>query len=685
MQKPPHTTASSKYSQRHAELSVEIELHNSRYYRHDAPLIADYDYDQLMLELMALEAAHPELLTPESPSQRVGGAVLEQFDQVVHEMPMLSLSNGFSSDDVSEFDRRLHEQVDQPIEHVFEYVAEPKLDGLAVSVLYENGKLVQAATRGDGKTGENITQNVKTIKSLPLSLGKRAPARLEVRGEVFMPLAGFAALNQRQLDADKKAYVNPRNAAAGSLRQLDSAMTAQRPLDVFIYAVGVFDDTEGAVGVKPETHHAMLMYLAELGLPICPIVEVVSGVDGCVDYYQRTGASRDQLPYEIDGIVYKLNRLDWQRAAGFIAKAPRWALAHKFPAQERTTIVADIDTQVGRTGAITPVARLEPVFVGGVTVSNVTLHNKSEIERLDIRVGDTVIVRRAGDVIPQIVSVVSEARPANAHPYEFPLVCPICASDVLFEGAGIIARCSGGFRCAAQRKQAIKHFASRKAMDIDGLGDKIVDALVDEKLIHDAADLYTLNAETVINLEGFAEKSTDKLLASIGASKKAELSRLIFGLGVPQVGETTAEQLAEHFGYLEKIYTAKAEELERLPDIGPIVAQSVVDYFGSQANQEMLKRLLDAGVEYDKVVTISREEGGELPLAGQTFVLTGALSSMSRSDAKKELQKLGAKVTGSVSKNTSCVVVGADAGSKARKAVELGVKVIDEDEFTAML
>ncbi len=674
---------------RHAELATELEQHNRQYYRDDAPLISDFDYDLLMQELLALEAEYPALQTPESPSQRVGGAILPHFKQIEHEMPMLSLSNGFADEDVQEFDRRLHEQIDQPSGNVLDYVAEPKLDGLAVSIVYEHGRLVQAATRGDGRTGEDITQNVKTIKSLPLRLASGAPARLEVRGEVFMPLAGFAQLNERQAAAQKKLYVNPRNAAAGSLRQLDSRITAQRPLDIFIYGVGVFEVNgdmahSNAQEQRPLTHLDTLDFLAKLGLPICPIIELVSGVEGCLDYYRRMGARRADLGYDIDGIVYKLNRLDWQHAAGFIAKAPRWALAHKFAAQERTTRVNEINTQVGRTGAITPVARLEPVFVGGVTVSNVTLHNRAEIERLGIRVGDTVVVRRAGDVIPQIVSVVLQARPAESVAYEFPIQCPICASAVLFEGAGIIARCSGGVRCEAQRKQAIKHFASRKAMDIDGLGDKIVDQLVDQKLIADAADLYTLTLNQVVGLDRFAEKSAENLLAAIEASRHTELSRLIYALGIPNVGETTAEQLAQHFGDLSALSGATLSQLETLPDIGPVVAQSILDYFASPANQAMLARLEQVGIEYPQVEE-RHQDGATQPLLGQTFVLTGTLSSMSRSDAKKALQRLGAKVAGSVSKNTDCVVVGADAGSKATKAAELGVAIIDEEAFVALL
>ena len=669
--------------QRHASLSQEIERHNRLYYVSDEPQISDYDYDQLMQELLALEQEYPHLITPSSPSQKVGAAPIEAFTQITHELPMLSLSNGFADTDVAEFDRRLHEQIDKPLSATFEYVAEPKLDGLAVSIMYVNGELEYAATRGDGKTGEDITLNVKTIKNVPLKLKGEVAGRLEVRGEVFMPKAGFALLNQRQTDAAAKLYVNPRNAAAGSLRQLDSRVTASRPLDIFIYSVGVF---EGESATKPVTHRDTLDYLSGLGLPICPIIKVVNGVEGCLEYYADISSQRAQLPYEIDGIVYKLNRLDWQRSAGFIAKAPRWALAHKFPAEERTAVLESIDTQVGRTGAITPVARLSPVFVGGVTVSNVTLHNKAEIDRLDVRVGDTVIVRRAGDVIPQIVAVVAEARKEDAVPYEFPLECPDCGFPVVFEGAGIIARCSGGFNCGAQRKQAIKHFASRKAMDIDGLGDKIVDVLVDQDIIKDAADLYALTVDDVLHLEGFAQKSADNLISAIKRSAKTELSRLLYGLGILQVGETTAEQLAQYYPDLHGLYDATREDLERIPDIGPIVAQSIVDYFARSTNREMLNRLFELGVEFsvDESLGLGASESASL-LSGKTFVITGTLTSMSRSDAKKELQKLGAKVTGSVSKNTSCVLVGADPGSKASKAAELDIEIIDEDQFLALL
>ena len=550
---------------RHSALCEQIEYHNRLYYTQDAPSISDYEYDQLMLELLQLESSYPGLLTPDSPSQRVGSLPLDAFEQIQHEMPMLSLSNGFSDDDIGEFDRRLHKEIGQSEDIVFDYVAEPKLDGLAVSIMYIDGVFSYAATRGDGKVGEDISQNVKTIRSIPLRLpdseevGFNIPARLEVRGEIFMSHERFKQLNERQLEENKKPFMNPRNAAAGSLRQLDSKITAKRNLDVFIYSTGVNSDE-----VFAQTHSQTLEKLGLLGFPVCPLLEKVEGVSGCLDYFSKLSAERSTLDYEIDGIVYKLDRLDWQKSAGFIAKAPRWALAHKFPAQEKSTLVKGIEVQVGRTGAITPVARLEPVFVGGVTVSNVTLHNHSEIQRLDIRVGDTVIVRRAGDVIPQIVSVNQEKRPANSVAYDFPKQCPECQSTVLFEGEGIIARCSGGLVCGAQLKQSIKHFVSRKAMDIDGMGDRIVEMLVDQGLIENVADIYQLSFEQIYVLEGFADKSAQNLIDAIDKSKTTVLPRLLFGLGILQVGETTAEQLANSFGSIEALAQAELETLEAL-------------------------------------------------------------------------------------------------------------------------
>ena len=665
---------------RHAELSAEIEYHNRLYYTQDTPEITDYEYDRLMNELLQLESEFPTLLTADSPSQRVGAAPLDEFKQIKHEMPMLSLSNGFSDEEIHEFDRRLHKEIGQAEDVIFDYVAEPKLDGLAVSILYVDGVFQHAATRGDGKTGEDITQNVKTIRSIPLRLPEGVPERLEVRGEVFMTHEGFARLNREQIEAEKKTYVNPRNAAAGALRQLDSRITASRPLDVFIYSIGVNSDSGFA-----STHLESLQKLGAMGFPICPLLEPVKGVEGCLAYYSDMSEKRASLEYEIDGIVYKLNRLDWQHAAGFISKAPRWALAHKFPAQEKSTVVKEIDVQVGRTGAITPVARLDPVFVGGVTVSNVTLHNHAEIERLGVRVGDTVIVRRAGDVIPQIVSVNLEKRPSDSVDYDFPKQCPVCNSEVVFEGEGIIARCSGGLICEAQVKQAIIHFVSRKAMDIDGMGDKIVEALVDEEMIKNVAGIYQLEYEQVLSLEGFAEKSAQNLIDAIAESKQTELSRLLFALGIPQVGETTAEQLANSFGDLPNLAKADQEALEALPDIGPIVAENIVRFFADDNNQQVIDELLANGVSYEPIEISALPDPDSLPLADKTVVLTGTLQSMSRSDAKKRLQALGAKVTGSVSKKTSMVIVGAEAGSKAVKAEQLGIEMLDEDAFLALL
>ena len=673
-------------SQRHQSLAAQLEHHNRLYYTEDAPSISDYEYDQMMIELQQIENTFPQLLTADSPSQRVGSAPLDEFEQIKHEQAMLSLSNGFSSDDIEEFDRRLHKEIGQAEECTFDYVAEPKLDGLAVSIMYVDGVFSYAATRGDGKVGEDISQNVKTIRSIPLRLpdqtdaGFPIPSRLEVRGEIYMSHARFQQLNEKQLELNKKPFMNPRNAAAGSLRQLDSKVTAQRGLDVFIYSTGVNSD-DGFAG----THSQTLEKLSQLGFPICPLLRKVEGVEGCLGYFANMSEQRAQLDYEIDGIVYKLDRLDWQRAAGFISKAPRWALAHKFPAQEKSTLVNSIEVQVGRTGAITPVARLEPVFVGGVTVSNVTLHNHAEIQRLDIRVGDTVIVRRAGDVIPQIVSVNLEKRALDSQIYDFPRNCPECDSQVVFEGEGIIARCSGGLVCGAQLKQSIKHFVSRKAMDIDGMGDRIVDLLVDQRLIKNVADLYLLTFEQIVDLEGFAEKSARNLIAAIDQSKNTVLPRLLFGLGILQVGETTADQLANTFGDLNALSEASVESLEGLPDIGPIVAQSIVRFFADENTQRLLQELQRNGVHYPKIDVSALPDKDSLPFSGKTIVLTGALSSMSRSDAKKKFQALGAKVAGSVSKKTSLVVVGEDAGSKALKAQELGIEMIDEDKMLALL
>ena len=669
----------AKPSARYQKLIAEISLHNDRYYTHDAPSISDYDYDSLMQELLALEAANPSWISPDSPSQRVGSQPLDEFTQIVHEMPMLSLSNGFTSDDIFDYDRRLHKQLELELEFKFEYVAEPKLDGLAVSIMYRDGVFDYAATRGDGKTGENITQNVQTIRSIPLKL-QNAPSQLEVRGEVFMSHAGFEQLNDSQRKQDKKVFVNPRNAAAGSLRQLDSKITASRPLDIFIYSVGVISEPDFA-----KTHSEMLMKLAGLGFPICELAKQVAGPQGCIEYYEGLSKQRSDLDYEIDGIVYKLNDLSMQSQAGFIAKAPRWALAHKFPAQEKSTQIKDIDVQVGRTGAVTPVARLEPLFVGGVTVSNVTLHNFSELQRLDVRVGDTVIVRRAGDVIPQIVSVDQSQRPSNSEAYDFPEKCPICYSQIVFEGEGIIARCSGGLICEAQLKQAIKHFVSRKAMDIDGMGERIVDNLVELRLIRNVADIYKLSYEKVVELEGFAEKSARNLISAIDQSKNTSFAKFLYALGISQVGETTAEQLADNYTNLAELMATDHQTLESLPDIGPIVANSIITFFSDNNNCSVIDELIEAGINYPDTAYKDPATEKDLPLANMTIVLTGSLQELTRGDAKKRLQALGAKVTSSVSKKTDIVVVGTDAGSKAVKAQQLGIKMIDEEQLKKIL
>ncbi len=665
---------------RYISLVELINEHNRLYHTLDAPQISDAEYDELMQELLGIEEEFPAWQLDSSPSQRVGSKPLPEFQQIEHEKPMLSLGNGFSSEDIQNFDQRLHRQLDLPTEQVFEYVAEPKLDGLAVSIMYLDGKLSYAATRGDGRSGEDITQNIKTIRSVPLEL-KALPAKFEVRGEVFMTHVGFDRLNKEQQAKEQKLYVNPRNAAAGALRQLDSRITAQRPLSIYIYAIGVCSDPDFAT-----TQADLLVRLRGLGFPVCPLFKRVSGSGGCLEYYDWLSAERARLDYEIDGIVYKLNDFGLQEKAGFVARAPRWALAHKFPAETAKTTLEEIDVQVGRTGAITPVARLQPVFVGGVTVSNVTLHNASEIQRLGVRVGDTVVVRRAGDVIPQIVSVDLQQRPSNTKVFEFPTACPVCNSPIATSEEGVIARCTGGLICAAQRKQGMRHFVSRRAMDIDGMGDKVVDQLVDKSLVETVADIYSLTFEQLEGLDGFAEKSAQKLLAAINESKATELSRLIYALGIPQVGETTADQLAAHFGAMENLSRADSESLQMIEDVGPVVAESIVSFFAADTNQQVLQNLEERGVFYAQVPVNSNAQDERLqPLTGKTFVLTGGLNAMPRSEAKKRLQALGAKVTGSVSKKTSFVVVGADAGSKASKAEELGIEMLNEEQLLEIL
>ncbi len=660
------------------KLREQINDHNYRYYVLNDHTVPDAEYDRLMRELQELETQNPSLITAQSPTQRVAGAPQKGFSEVHHEVPMLSLNNAFDDQEALDFDRRVREKLD--IENI-EYVVEPKLDGLAISLLYVDGSLQRAATRGDGMTGEDVTHNARTMKSVPLILNQREsmyPQTFEVRGEVFMSRAGFAKLNQDQQNKNEKRYVNPRNAASGSLRQLDPAITATRPLEAYFYSVGFIKG--GDIG---KSQSEMLSNLKCWGLRTNPEIKKVKGIQGCLKRYKELAAKRDTLPYEIDGIVYKLDRFDFQQDMGFVSRAPRWALAHKFPAQEALTKVNAIEVQVGRTGAITPVAKLKPVFVGGVTVSNATLHNRDEIERLGIRVGDTVIVRRAGDVIPEVVKVVMEKRPQTAKEFVFPIKCPACDSDLSFEGEGVIARCTGGLFCEAQIKEGIKHFASRRAMDIEGLGDKLVEQLVDEKLIKDASDLYWLTMEQLTALQRMAEKSATNLIAAIQKSKDTTMARFVFSLGIPQVGETTAQTLQQEFLDLQTLMQADEKRLAEVADIGPVVAKSIADFFNETHNKKIIQRLQDAGMTWP----VAEKSNATLPqnLDGLTFVLTGTLPIMSRDEAKDKITSAGGKVTTSVSKKTSYVVAGAEAGSKLTKAETLEIKVIDEQGLLELL
>lgn len=663
---------------RAADLRARVNQHNYRYYVLDDPIISDAEYDRLLRELQDLEEKYKELVTADSPTQRVGAEPLSSFQEVKHKVPMLSLSNAFDANEVITFDRRIRERVDVD---VVKYVAEPKVDGLAISLLYEHGILVRGATRGDGMTGEDVTQNVKTIRSIPLRLlGEGYPRSVEVRGEVFMTYKGFLALNKRQSSAGLKEFVNPRNAAAGSLRQLDPRLSAARPLQMFCYALGEVDG-----GGIAETQYELLRQLRGWGLAVSPLAELVEGVEQCLVYYHRLAEQRKSLAYPIDGIVYKVNSLSLQQSLGSVSRAPRWALAHKFPAQEETTVVKAIDVQVGRTGAITPVARLEPVFVGGVTVSNATLHNRAEIERLDLRLGDTVVVRRAGDVIPEVVEVLKKHRPRGAGRFQFPTRCPVCRSEIVYEGGGgIIARCSGGLYCSAQRKEHLKHFASRRAMDIDGLGDKIIDQLVETGMVQDIADIYSVTAAQLAGLDRLAEKSAQNLVDALERSKHTTFQRFLFALGISQVGEATARQLADHYGSLESIMNAPVDDLQSLPDIGPIVATNLYTFFRQPHNKKVISKLRQRGVTWPETAPIQRNSSKPL-LSGKTFVLTGTLSVMPRTEAKTRLQNLGAKVTGSVSSKTDYVIVGAEPGSKAEKAEQLGVETLHEKQFLKLL
>ena len=658
-----------------AELRNQLHHHNYLYYALDDPQIPDAEYDRLLRRLQALETQHPELITADSPSQRVGSAPLDAFTQVTHQLPMLSLGNAFSDQELADFDKRLRERLD--LDSDIEYACEPKLDGIAVSLLYENGILVLGATRGDGVTGEDITQNVKTIGSIPLKLsGANHPRRLEVRGEIYMPKAGFERLNQMAVDKDEKTFANPRNAAAGSLRQLDSRITATRNLEMCAYSVGIIEG-----GTLPERHTEVLQQLSQWGFRINSEMRAVVGVDACQDYYRQLSEKRNALAYEIDGIVYKVNSLELQAQLGFISRAPRWAVARKFPAQEEITQLLGIEFQVGRTGAITPVARLQPVFVGGVTVSNATLHNEDEIQRLDVRVGDSVIVRRAGDVIPQIVSVVDSRRPAGTKPIMFPNQCPVCESPIVQVPGEVVKRCSGGLVCGAQIKEAIKHFASRKAMDIEGLGDKLVEQLVDQKLVSSVIDLYQLQAESVATLERMGDKSASNLIEAIDASKATTLPRFIYSLGIREVGEATARNLAQHFGCLDKLMAADLEGLLVINDVGPVVADFIIDFFAQADNRQLITALRQAGIHWPTIAV----KPSATPLKGKTYVLTGTLESLTRDQAKVHLQSLGASVVGSVSKKTDYLVAGPGAGSKLQKAQDLGIAIMDEPALIQLL
>jgi len=661
---------------RAAGLRAQIAQHDYHYYVLDEPLIPDAEYDRLMRELRALEEAHPELITPDSPTQRVSGTPGASFGEVVHKVPMLSLDNAFTEEDLQAFDRRIHERLGVAGE--LDYVAEPKFDGLAVTVIYRDGLLGRAATRGDGVRGEDVTANVRTIRAVPQRLRGQAPALLEARGEIFMPLARFERMNEQARARGEKVFVNPRNAAAGSLRQLDARITAARPLAAFFYGLGAL---EGAS--LPERQGQLLQWLRTLGLPVCPDTRAVRGVAGCLAYYRDMGERRSSLPYQIDGVVYKLDRRADQERLGFLSRAPRWAIAHKFPADEALTVVKGIEFQVGRTGALTPVARLAPVFVSGVTVSNVTLHNIDEVHRKDVRVGDTVVVRRAGDVIPEVVSVILDKRPQEAVPVQLPQSCPVCGSQVLRVEGEAVARCTGGFTCRAQRQEALRHFASRRALDIEGLGDKLIEQLVEREQVKSPADLYALTLPQLSQLERMGEKSAANLLAAIEKSQNTTLPRLLYGLGIREVGEATALALARHFGTLERLTGADESAIRQVPDVGPVVAAHVAAFFASDEHRRVIKALRDKGVKWPDIERAAT--AGPPALSGRTVVITGTLGSMSREQAQEALTARGARVSGSVSKKTSFVVAGSEAGSKLAKARELGVPVLDEQQLIALL
>jgi DNA ligase (NAD+) len=671
-------------TQRAAILRAEIERHNEAYYRHDAPTIPDAEYDKLFRELQALEVQHPVLLTPDSPTQRVGAAPLKEFPSRRHGVPMLSLNNAFEPAEVEAFDQRVRDGLESIA--AVDYAVEPKFDGLAISLTYEDGVFTCGATRGDGATGEEVTPNLRTLRCLPLRLsGSGWPALIEIRGEVLLFKQAFVELNARQRERGDKEFANPRNAAAGSLRQLDSRITASRPLSFFAYGVGAGGDQ-----LALKTHGELMDQLAAWGFPVAEERRVAQGSKGLLAYFAQIGEKRASLPYDIDGVVYKVNKLSAQAQLGFVSRAPRFAIAHKFPAEEALTVILGIDVQVGRTGAITPVARLQPVFVGGVTVTNATLHNEDEIRRKDVRVGDTVIVRRAGDVIPEVVAVVLEKRPSRDlfggeplyPPFVMPTTCPECDSVIAKGVDEAIARCTGGLFCPSQRKAALTHFAARRAMDIEGLGDKLVDQLVDAGLVHSPADLYDLSVDTLAGLERMGEKSAQNLVAAIEKSKQTSLARFLFSLGIRNVGESTARDLARHFGQLDGLLLADGEDLQQVPDVGPVVAASLVAFFRKSHNRVIIERLRIAGVHWPEGEPV---DAGLKLLTGKTLVLTGTLPTLKRDEAKAMIEAAGGKVSGSVSKKTDFLVAGEEAGSKLEKALELGVPVLDEIEFLKLL
>ena len=658
-------------------LRQDLRRYEYEYHVLDNPTIPDAEYDRLFHQLKALEAAYPELITADSPTQRVGAKPLSGFAQIRHEIPMLSLDNAFSDEEFYAFVKRIEDRLIR-LPEPLTFCCEPKLDGLAVSILYVNGVLTQAATRGDGTTGEDITANIRTIRNIPLQLlMDNPPARLEVRGEVFMPHAGFERLNQLALEKGEKTFANPRNAAAGSLRQLDPKITSKRPLVLNAYSIGIAEGVD-----LPNTHYDRLQWLKSIGIPVNPEIRLCNGTDEVLDFYRDIQNKRSSLGYDIDGTVLKINDIALQEKLGFISKAPRWAIAYKFPAQEELTRLNDVEFQVGRTGAITPVAKLEPVFVAGVTVSNATLHNGDEIERLDIAIGDTVVIRRAGDVIPQIIGVLHDRRPADARPIVFPETCPVCDSAIVRIEGEAVARCTGGLFCAAQRKEALKHFVSRKAMDIDGVGGKLIEQLVDRELIHTPADLFKLDLTTLTRLERMGAKSAENALASLEKAKHTTLARFIFALGIREVGEATALNLANHFKTLEALQNADLEALQQVPDVGEVVANRILAFWHEPHNVAVVNDLIAQGVHWE---TVETKEVTENRFKGKTVVLTGTLTQMGRNEAKALLQDMGAKVSGSVSAKTDFVIAGDAAGSKLTKAQELGVTVLTEEEFLAQI